>query len=54
MCEIFFAEPDTILMFKDYFGVFGEGTRLAIPKTIHVPDTLSLKPGSGAMEGVLD
>ena len=49
-----FAERDTILVFKDYFGVFGEGTRLAMPKTICAPDTSSLKPGSGAIEGVLD
>ena len=45
---ICFANPDTILMFKIYFGVFGEGTRLAMP------DSSSLKPGSGATEGVLD
>ena len=32
---ICFVEPDTILMFKIYFGVFGEGTRLAIPKNIY-------------------
>ena len=41
-------------MFEDYFGVFGDGTRLAMPKTICVPDSSSLKPGSGATEGVLD
>ena len=34
VCGIWFAEPDTILMFRIYFGVFGEGTRLAMPKTI--------------------
>ena len=51
---ICFADPDTILVFKIYFGVFGEGTRLAMPKTIYVPDSSSLKPGSGAIEGVLD
>ena len=50
----FFAEPDTILVFKIYFGVFGGGTRLAMSKTICVPDSSSLKPGSGATEGVLD
>ena len=33
VCGICFAEPDTILVFKIYFGVFGEGTRLAMPKT---------------------
>ena len=53
VCRICFAEPDTILVFKIYFGVFGEGTRLAMPKTICVPDSSSLKPGSGATEGVL-
>ena len=30
---IYFAEPETILVFKIYFGVFEEGTRLAMPKT---------------------
>ena len=41
-------------VFKDYFEVFGGGTRLAMPKTICKPDSSSLKPGSGATEGVLD
>ena len=54
VCGIYFAEPDTILVFKIYFGVFGEGTRLAMPKTICAPDSSSLKPGSGATEGVRD
>ena len=54
VCGICFAKPDTILVFKDYFGVFGEGTHLAIPKTIRAPYTSSLKPGSWATEGVLD
>ena len=35
-----------------YFEVIGEGTRLAMPKTISARDTSSLKPGSGAIEGV--
>ena len=51
---ICFTDPDTIIVFKIYFGVFGEGTRLAMPKTICAPDSSSLKPGSGATEGVLD
>ena len=34
--------------------LLGEGTRLATPKTIYAPNTSSLKPGSGATEGVLD
>ena len=54
VCGICFAEPDTILVFKIYLGVFGEGTHLAMPKTICAPDSSSLKPGSGATEGVLD
>ena len=54
LCGICLAEPDTILVFKIYFGVFGEGTRLAMPKTICAPNSSSLKPGSGATEGVLD
>ena len=52
--ETCFAEPDTILVFKIFYEVFGGGTRLAMPKTICVPDSSSLKPGSGATEGVLD
>ena len=34
VCGICLAEPDTILVFKIFYGVFGEGTRLAMPKTI--------------------
>ena len=34
VCGICFAEPDTTLVFKIFYGVFGEGTRLAMPKTI--------------------
>ena len=33
VCEDHLAEPDTIRRNR-YFGVFGEGTRLAMPKTI--------------------
>ena len=54
VCGICFAEPDTILVFKIFYGVFGEGTHLAMPKAISAPDSSSLKPGSGATEGVLD
>ena len=43
-----------VLVFRIYLGVFGDGTRLAISKTICVPDSSSLKPGSGATEGFLD
>ena len=54
VCGICFAEPDTILVFKIFYGVFRGGTRLAMSKTICAPDSSSLKPGSGATEGVLD
>ena len=53
-CGIYFAEPDTILVFTIFYKLFEEGTRLAMPKTICAPDSSSLKPGSGATEGVLD
>ena len=51
---IYLAEPDTVLVFGINFGVFGGGTRLAMTKTIYVPDSSSLNPGSGATEVVLD
>ena len=52
--ELIFAESDTILVFNIFYEVFGGGTRLAMPKTICAPDSSSLKPDSGATEGVLD
>ena len=33
-CGTYFAGSDTILVFKFFCDVFGEGTRLAMPKTI--------------------
>ena len=30
--EDHFVDPDTIYVFDNYLGVFGEGTRLAMPK----------------------
>ena len=33
VCGICFAEPDTILVFKILYGVFGGRTRLATPKS---------------------
>ena len=47
------GEPDTAF-YNRYFEEFGEGTRLEMPETICMPDTSSLKLGSGATEGVLD
>ena len=38
-----FAVSNTILVFKIYFGVFGEGTRLAMPKTICMPDSIVIE-----------
>ena len=54
VCGICFAEPDMILVFKIFYGVFGGGTRLAMPKTICAPDSSSLQPSSGATKEVLD
>ena len=42
------------LVFTIFYEVLGGGTRLAMPKTICAPDSSSLKPSSGATEGVLD
>ena len=33
VCGTYFAGSDTILVFKFFRGVFGGGTRLAMPKT---------------------
>ena len=33
-CGIYFAEPDTILVFTIFYEEFGGGTRRAMPKTI--------------------
>ena len=53
-CGTYFAKPDTTLVFNIFYGIFGGGTRLAMPKTTCALDSSSLKPGSGATEGVLD
>ena len=34
VCEDHLADPDTVYVFDNHFGVFGGGTRLAMPKTI--------------------
>ena len=51
---IYLVEPDTVLVFEIYLEVFGDGTLLGMPKTIYTLDSSSMKPGSGATEGVLD
>ena len=33
VCEDHLADSDTVQVFDDYIGVFGDGTRLAMPKT---------------------
>ena len=33
VCRTYYAGSDTILVFKLFCGVFGGGTRLAMPKT---------------------
>ena len=45
-----YKKPDTI---RQVYGIWRR-TRLAMPKTIYAPDSSSLKPGSGATEGVPD
>ena len=32
-CEDHLADPDMVQVFDNYFGVFEDGTRLALPKT---------------------
>ena len=32
-CENHLANPGTIQVFDSYYGVFGDGTRLAMPRT---------------------
>ena len=33
VCEDHLADPDTVYVFDNHLGVFGGGTRLAMPKT---------------------
>ena len=33
VCEDHLADPDTVYVFDKHLGVFGGGTRLAMPKT---------------------
>ena len=33
VCEDHFIDPDIVYVFDNYFGVFGDGTCLAMPKT---------------------
>ena len=33
VCEDHLADPETVYVLDNHFGVLGEGTRLAMPKT---------------------
>ena len=47
-------DTDTIITSEDYLGVRKEEPALQCRRQHYASDTLSLKPGSGATEGVLD
>ena len=51
-CGIYFAEPDTILVFTIFYHSEEEPALQC--QEIYAPDSSSLKPGSGATEGVPD
>ena len=54
VCEDHFANPDTVHVFDNYFGVFGKGTCLAMLKTRLRAGLIVIEAGSGATEGVQD
>ena len=54
MWKLILQSQTLLLVFTIFYEGLGGGTRLAMPKTICVPDSSSLKPGAGATEGVLD
>ena len=54
MWKLILQSRTLLLVFTNFHEEFGGGTRLAMPKTIYAPDSSSLKPGSGATEGVQD
>ena len=54
VCDTCFADPDTFDVSEDYLGVFGKGNLPCNAEDNLRADTSSLKPGSGAAEGVLD
>ena len=54
MWELILQSRTLPLVFTNFYEELGGGTRLAMSKTICAPDSSSLKPGSGAIEGVLD
>ena len=54
LCVVCVTGPDTINSSEDYFGVQKEEPALQCRRQHYATDTLSLKLGSGATEGVLD
>ena len=50
----YFAGSDTVLVFKLFRGVFGGGTRLAMPKTTLHAGLIIIEDWFRATEGVLD
>ena len=54
MWKLILQSRTLLLVITNFYEGLGGGTRLAMPKTICAPDSSSLKPGSGATEGVLD
>ena len=54
VCGTYFAGSDSILVFKFFRGVFGGGTRLAMPNTTLRARLIVIEAGSGATKGVLD
>ena len=53
-CGTYVAGPDMIITSEYYLGVQKEEPALQCRRQIYASDTLSLKPGSRAAEGVLD
>ena len=54
VCGTYFAGSDTILVFKLFHGVFGGGTRLAMPNTTLRAGLIVIEAWFRATEGVLD
>ena len=54
MWKLILQSQTLLLVFTIFYEGLGGGTRLAMPKTICTPESSSLKPGSGATEGVPD
>ena len=51
VCGIYFAGSDTIIVFKFFRGVFGGGTRLAMPKTTLRAELIVIEAWFGGYRG---